>query len=368
MENLLKCPKYRAAVIACGGISGAHASGYLANPEIELVACADIKPEALERFGSRYNILPEKRYLDYEQMMDQEKPDLVSICSLHNLHASMTINVAAYKPKAIICEKPIALSLGEADAMIDACKNSGTLLIIGHQRRFSPQYISAYNALKAGEIGELISIETHGHPGCSLLVDGTHTIDLIRWFNDESPVNWVIGQIDAREHRSAWGSHVENAAFSIFRFQNGVRAFITLGHLLSSKDKSTRDPLWPDVPPGSYHLIVLHGTKGEIQIDGDAPVEGRPWVRLVKNGDIKEIPLTWSRGGDSSKSPHALLTQAMIDSLEKGIPHTLDAKSARATLEVIITIYESSQRRAIVELPLDVTENPLFQMISNGHV
>ena len=368
MENSSNIFKYRAAVIACGRISGAHAGGYLSTPGIELVACGDISPEALERFGTRYNIPPERRYLDYEQMMEKEKPDLVSVCSLHNMHAPMTIAAAAYKPKAILCEKPMALSLGEADAMIDACKRSGTLLIIGHQRRFSPQYISAYNALKSGEIGELLTIETHGHPGCSLLVDGTHTVDLVRWFADESPVNWVIGQIDAREHRSAWGSHVENAAFSLFRFQNGVRAFITLGHLASSKDKSIRDPLWANVPPDSYHLITLKGTKGEIQIDGDSPIVGKHWVRLVKNGEVKEIPPAWSRKEDAGKSPHALLTQAMIDSLEKNIPHTLDASSARATLEVLMAIYESSRSRRIVELPLEVPENSLFQMIDRGDV
>jgi predicted dehydrogenase len=363
MENSARIPKYRAAVIACGRISGAHASGYIANPGIELIACADISSEALEKFGTAYKIPQERRYLNYEQMMDRERPDLVSICSLHHLHAPMTIAVAAYKPKAILCEKPIALSLGEADAMIDACKRSGTLLIIGHQRRFCPQYIAAYNALKAGEIGELVTIETHGHPGCSLLVDGTHTVDLIRWFADESPIEWVMGQIDVRERRTAWGSYVENAAFTIYRFQNGVRAFMTLGHLLSSKDKTSRDPLWPDVPPGSYHLFTLRGTKGEIQIDGDAPVEGRPWVRLIKDGVAKEIPLEWQRRGNPDKSPHALLTQAIIDSLEKGVPHTLEATSARATLEVLMAVYESSRRRAIVELPLEISENPMFEMI-----
>jgi len=360
MENSVGIPKYRAAVIACGGISGAHAGGYLSNPRIQLIACADINPEALERFGNRFKVPQEKRYLNYEEMMERERPDIVSICSLHHLHAPMTITVAAYKPKAILCEKPIALSLGEADDMIDACKSSGTLLVIGHQRRFCPQYIAAYNAIKSGEIGDLVSIETHGHPGCSLLVDGTHTVDLIRWFAQESPVEWVIGQIDFRERRSAWGSYVENAAFTIYRFQNGIRAFMTLGHLLSSKDKISREPLWPDVPPGSYHLFRLHGTKGEIQIDGDAPIEGRPWVRLIKNGEVKEIPL----GANSDKSPHGLLTQAILDTLEKGIPHTLDASSARSTLEVLMAVYESSRNRSIIELPLKIRENPMFEMIS----
>ena len=368
MANPEKSTKYRAVIVACGRVSRAHAKGYIANPNVEIVACADIKSEALEAFGSEFNVPPQKRYLDYNKMMDAEKPDLVSVCSLHDLHAPMTIDIAAYKPKAILCEKPIALSLSEADAMIDACRRSGTLLIIGHQRRFGPQYIAARQAMKAGVIGELQSIETHGHPGCSLLVDGTHTVDLIRWYVDESPINWVFGQVDAREHRSAWGSHVENAAFAIFRFDNGVRAVITLGHHFLPDRNPARDPLWDDILPGVYHQIILKGTEGQIEIDGDSPVEGQPWVRLVKNGAVEELPLPWARKGGKNPrmAAHALVVQKMLESLETGVPHTLDASSARATLEVLMGVYESSRRRAVVELPLEVTENPLFDMLDRG--
>lgn len=349
--------EYRAAVIACGRISRAHASGYAANSNVKLVACADISPEALESFGSQFNIPAENRYLNYNEMLEQKKPDLVSVCSLHNLHSSMTIDAAAHKPKAILCEKPIALSLAEANAMIDACKSSDTLLIIGHQRRFGPQYIAAYEALKAGEIGDLLSIETHGHPGCSLLVDGTHTIDLIRWYAGEGHISWVFGQIDAKGHHSAWGSRVENAAIAVFAFDSGIRAFITLGSYLSP-ESNNRDPVWPHVPPGTYHLVILRGTKGEIEIDGDAPVEGRPWVRLIGNGEVTELPLP-----QFEKSTHGRVVQDMLESIETGAPHTLDASSARATLEVIMAIYESSRRRAVVGLPINVPENPMFDML-----
>jgi predicted dehydrogenase len=359
---------YRAAVVACGRISRAHARGYLAHPQIELAACADISSEALEAFGSEFNVPSQNRYLDYREMLDREKPDLVSICSLHDLHASMTIDATVCKPRAILCEKPIALSLAEADAMMDACRRSGTLLIVGHQRRFGPQYEAAHQALEAGEIGELQSIETHGHPGCSLMVDGTHTVDLIRWYAGDGPINWVFGQIDAREHRSAWGGRVENAALVLFRFSSGVRALMTLGHHSSQGQGPGLDPLWPDVPPGTYHQIILHGTKGQIEIDGDAPVEGRPWVRLVENGAVEEIPLPWARSGDPRMTAHALVVQAMLESLETGVPHTLDASSARATLEVLMAAYESSRRRTVVELPLEVSENPLFDMLDRGEM
>lgn len=193
------------------------------------------------------------------------------------------------------------------------------------------------------------------------MVDGTHTIDLVRWYAGDGPVDWVFGQIDSTDHGSAWGAPVENAALIFFRFASGVRVFMTLGHH-SSPEKGL-DPLWPDVPGGVYHQIILRGTKGQIEIDGDAQVEGRPWVRLVRNGAVEEIPLP-----QFQKGTHARVVGTMLETLGTGVPHILEASSARATLEIIIGAYESSRRRATVELPLNIPENPLFDMLDKGEV
>jgi predicted dehydrogenase len=360
MLNSKMSNKYHAVVIACGGISNAHAHGYIAN-NIPIIACADIRQEAVDSFGERYNVPKEKRYLDYNEMLDKERPEIVSVCSHHHLHASMTIDSAKYKPLAIFCEKPIALSLGEADGMIDACKQAGSILIIGHQRRFSPQYVVAYDALKNGAIGELQMVEGHGHPGSSLLVDGTHTIDLLRWFADDKPIEWVLGQIDARERHHGWGSLVENATISIFGFENGIRGILTHGSANLMKDgKKQFDPLWKGVEGSNYHHIILRGTEGLIEIDGDAPTSGVPWVRLVKNGAVEELALP------ELPSAHSEIVRLMIDSIETGSRHLLDASSARATLEVIMAIFESSRRRSVIQFPLEIKENPLFEMIERG--
>jgi len=354
--------KYRAAVIACGGISGAHAHGYVSN-NIPIVACADINKDKANTFGDRFGVPSDKRYLDYNEMLDKERPEIVSVCSHHHLHAPMTIDAAKYKPLAIFCEKPIALSLGEADAMIDACKQVGAMLVIGHQRRLSPQYVSAYQALKNGMIGELQSMEAHGHPGTSLLVDGTHTVDLLRWYANDDPVIWVLGQIDAKTHRSGWGSLVEDATISIFNFSNGIRTILTLGgaHLTKGENKYF-EPLWKGVEGGNYHHIILRGTDGQIEIDGDAPTPGRPWVRLIKNGAVEELPLP------KLPSAHAEIIRLLIESIETGSKHLLDASSARATLEVLMAVFESSRRRTLIQLPLNVKENPMFDMIERGDI
>jgi len=354
--------KYRAAVIACGGISSAHAHGYQTN-NIPIVACADINPAALSSFGERFGVPEGSRYLDYNEMLGKERPEIVSVCSHHHLHAPMTIDAAKSKPLAIFCEKPIALSLGEADAMMDACSKVGAILVIGHQRRLSPQYVAAYESLKNGDIGELVSMEAHGHPYTSLLVDGTHTIDLLRWYADDDQIDWVFGQVDAGEKRHAWGSLVEDAAIAIFTFNSGIRTIVTFGGGNLQKDgKKYHDPLWRGVEGNNYHLMILRGTEGQIEIDGDSPTPGRPWVRLIRNGTVKELQLPQIPGA------HTEIVRQMINCIETKARHLLDATSARATLEVLMAVFESSRRRSVIQLPLNISENPLFEMVDNGQI
>ncbi len=352
--------KWRAAVIACGRMARAHGNAFAALPDVELVALADVSPEALQSFGDTYGVPESGRYTDYNRMMDEARPDLVAIVSLHNMHASMTIDVAKYRPKGILCEKPIALSLGEADAMIEACDDAGTVLAIGHQRSYNAQYKAAANALAAGAIGELRSIESHGHPGSSLLVDGTHTVDLVRRYADNSPIEWVMGQIDTREGRSAWGSHVENATVMMFGFASGVRALHTCG---SGRVGEELSALWPPVSGPNYHHILLRGSEGEIHIDGDSPTPGRPLVRLVRNGAESEIPLPEHDGPEYLSAVHAQIVQDLITSIETGAEHPLNAPHARATLEVLMAAYESSRQRALIPLPLECAGNPMFEML-----
>ncbi|NLV74788.1 MAG: Gfo/Idh/MocA family oxidoreductase [Chloroflexi bacterium] len=353
MEN-----RYRAAVIATGRMSRAHANGFKAIPNVDLVACADILPEAVKGFGEQYGIAEEHRYTDYREMMDKERPDLVAIVSLHQQHAEMTITTAAFKPKGIICEKPIAMNLGEANAMIRTCQDAGVVLVVGHQRRYNAQYQAAYRALKQGDIGKLTFIETHGHPFSSLPVDGTHTIDLARWYNDDLTVSWVFAQTDFREHRLGWGGEVENATSLMYCFENGVRGWHTCGAIPIGSEPVA---LWPDVSGPNYHKFILHGTKGEIQIDGDAPTEGIPWVRLVHGGEVVSIPVETDR--PKTDTAHARLIRDLITTIETGAPHTLNAESARATLEVLMAAYESSRQRAAVMLPLATMGNPLYEML-----
>ncbi|MGH2558378.1 MAG: Gfo/Idh/MocA family protein, partial [Thermomicrobiales bacterium] len=249
--------KFRAAVIGCGRIAYAHARAYAAEPRVELVACADIDEDTAYRFADEFGIAG--RYGDYREVLEHEQPEIVSICTHHHLHAPMTIATARLaRPKAILCEKPIALDLQSADEMIAACRATGTLLLIGHQRRFGRQYAAAQEAVANGRIGEVTTVEAFGHPGSSLLVDSTHTVDLVRFFLGDPRGEWAIGQIDARGHRVAWGQPIEDCALGWIGLQGGVNLLLGAGSA-GQNGSSDRTRISPQSIVGrTYHRIILH--------------------------------------------------------------------------------------------------------------
>ena len=343
-----------------------HAAAYLAEPRVKLVACADISDEATTRFSREFGI--PATYGNCLEMMRQERPDVVSICTHHPLHSPMTIGVAREThPKAILCEKPIAMDLDSADAMLAACKETGTLLVVGHQRRYSRQYAMAKSALDTGRIGDVVFVEAFGHPRSSLLVDSTHTIDLVRFYLDNVQAEWVIGQVDAREHRSAWGQQIEDTALGWIGFANGVRVLLGAGSTAGDTQGERLSISPRPITGGTYHRIVLYGTKGRLEINGDAPAGDEPLVRILI-GEHEQVVL----GADDFRHRPGVPAvhqevSAMIDCLEQpGLRHPLEGQSARDTLEILMAIYESSRQRRALRLPLTVGDNPLISMLDAG--
>ena len=143
--------QYKAAIVGCGSIGHAHMEGYQLVDEVEVVAVADPVPAARQRYIEQYGI--PQQYDTVEEMLAQAQPDIVSVCTWHLLHPAPTIAAAQAGVKAVICEKPMAIGMEAADAMVDACAASGTKLVISHQRRFTPGWEKARQLIAEGVIG-----------------------------------------------------------------------------------------------------------------------------------------------------------------------------------------------------------------------
>ncbi len=360
---------YRAAIIGCGRMAHGHARAWNADPRAELVACADLFPEAAAGFAAEFGI--PATYTDYREMLETERPDVISICTHHQLHAPMTIDAARLAAlRAILCEKPIALDLASADEMIAACNEAGTRLIVGHQRRYDRQTQPVKQALDAGRIGEILFVEAFGHPRSSLLVDSTHTVDLVRHFLGDPRGAWVLGQIDAREHRSAWGQEIEDCALAWIGFDNGARLLLGAGSVMgdTAKDRISISPR--PITGGTYHRIVLHGTTGRLVLNGDRPNDDEPLVTLHRGAETEVLYSAADFHANPEWSSVDAEVSALLDCLDQpGLPHLLEAESARTTLEILMAIYESSRLRRAVRIPEDnVPDNPLISMLAAGFV
>lgn len=349
---------YRAAVIGCGRISRGHARGYTMIPRVQLVAAADPDPAALAGFGAEFGV--DHLYADAREMLEKEKPDVVSVCTWPPHHAEPTILACSSGVRAVLCEKPMAVDLGDADRMLAAAKEFGVLLCINHQRRFNPRFATARKLLDEEVIGTITQIT--GICAGDALTDGTHLIDMTRYLNRDTPVTSVFGAIEMshrgavnpdgmgmrefNERRMRYGHHAETGAIGLLLFENGVRGHLEMGNLSR----------------GGYQRFIVDGTEGRMEISGDRAMPGEATLRFRRSSSGWETP-ELGEGHDFQKS-----IEAMLDVLEHGGEHLLRAESARATLEVIMAIYESARIRKIVPLPLERRDSPLEAMIASGEI
>ncbi len=167
-------------LIGCGSIAQIrHIPEYVANKNCKIYGVYDLN---FERASEIAKTLGAKAYQTYEELLQDENIDAVSVLSPNFLHAEHTINALNSK-KHVLCEKPMATTLEECNNMIDASKKNGKKLMIGHNQRFAAAHIKAKELIESGAIGDVISFTTtFAHPGAdSWSIDGKNS-----WFMDKS--------------------------------------------------------------------------------------------------------------------------------------------------------------------------------------
>jgi predicted dehydrogenase len=324
-----------------------HGAGYELLPEAcQMVACADIVQENADAFAERFGV--PKTYLDYPTMLAEEDLDIVSICVWPHLHAQMVIDCAEAGVRAVHCEKPMALLWADCKEMTRVCAETGTKLTFNHQRRFGAPFRQAKALLDEGAVGDLVKIES----GMGNLYDyGSHNFDMCGYFNNQVPCQWAIAQIDYSSSRQIFGAHNENAALALWQYENGVYGYQATG----LGDDSRRNIL------GAYNRLI--GTEGIIEIDP----EGDDAMLRHRRHDEAE----WHSvdcGGEHCHGPgyNERAVADVVRSLAGGRTSELCAENALQATEIIFACWESSRRRGLVRLPLDIEDNPLESMVADG--
>lgn len=194
--------KYRAAIVGCGRIASlfaqdkkrskisVHAQAYLQNPKTELVAACDLDKNRLAEFGHQWGI--QALYTNFDEMIRRESIDLLSVCTWNSGHAELIEKAARGRVKGIICEKPLADSLKNAQRIIRASTENKIPVLVNYSRRYLLPYQKLKNAVDRADLGDIQAVSCYYTAG--LMNTGTHLFDLLIYlFGD---VRWAWADPD----------------------------------------------------------------------------------------------------------------------------------------------------------------------------
>jgi predicted dehydrogenase len=229
--------KVKVGIIGSQFEADIHAASFKIMPEeAEVVAVASPTPGHPEELAKRYGI--PRVFHDYREMLKEKDIEMVTITSPNQLHAQMTIDIAN-AGKHVVCEKPLCMTLEEADEMIETCKKQGVLLMYAEELYFTPKYVKAKEMADQGAFGNIYMVkqsEKHFGPhapwfwdvdlaGGGVFMDmGCHGIAFCYWFLNRSPIKSVTCQMGTYVHRDI--TKGDDNSICILEFENGAVALV----------------------------------------------------------------------------------------------------------------------------------------------
>ncbi len=392
---------YRAGLVGCGGVSRDHSKGLQAARGVELVGLADVYQPNLDIASQAYGV--DKRYSDFQQMIEREQLDILDICTQAPQHASVVITAAEMGVKGIICEKPIALTLAEADTMIDVCDRTGARLAINHQTRMIPNTFAVERLLKEGAIGDLRAIrmlDKGGRPaGNSLMELLTHVFDLARIYAGDP--TWVSAHLTAGEDgpgdqngrqrlatlqdivysQTAWPRDSDcglilgdrcNATFGFGPrdgWHNGLTASLE-SYFQPIRSTTNNDSWHPNLELlGTDGIMFLGGTSNHVDVFVHRGTWAPPGTLEQVDDPPREIvpgPFA-ARGAEAPH--HTAMVEELVTAIEEGRAHRSNGRDGRWALEMIMGVYESHRHGgARIPLPLEHRDHPLQRWIDDAGV
>ena len=319
-----------------------HAEGYERLDDCDLVACADIDRDNAAEFAEAVDIPDHGVFEEYERMLDEAQPDIVSVSVWPDIHADVVIDCARTgSVEAVHCEKPMDLTWGNSRLMTQVCDRRDVQLTFNHMRRFKPTWVRARELVESGAVGDLERVELS--PG-NIYDGGTHAIDFATGVAGDRPAEWVIGQVDYREENRWFGAHNENQAWAQWEYDNGVVAMLATG----------------EGSPLVGADMRFRGSEGVLEVGPDGGDADLRW---------REDDGQWSRESVEEgrwTDPVRDAVAHAVECLDSGDEPVIGAKNALNGTEIIFGIWESARRRGRVDLPLDIDDNPLEAMVASG--
>lgn len=342
------------ALIGCGRIATNHIKAVL-NNQLELVAVCDIIPENMEVLLEKHNLQNDtsiKRYTDYQTMIEENEVELVAIATESGIHAEIALYCIAKGIHCII-EKPIAMSIQDAQKIVDAAQDNNVKVCACHQNRFNIAVQKTRKAMEEGRFGRLSHGAIHvrwnrnenyyqqapwrgkwASDGGALMNQCIHGIDLLRWmFGDE--VEEVYGQTRQQFHNYL---EAEDIGMAVVKFKNGAIATI----------EGTTNVY----PQNLEETLYIFGENGTVKIGGKSTNNIDVWdfadesEKDIENKGLEEVTSNVYGNG------HTSLYADVIDAISNDRKPYIDAVAGRNALEMVLAIYKSQKTGQPVKLPL----------------
>lgn len=341
------------AIIGCGRISPNHIAAALEN-KLNIVALCDIDEskmaDTVEQFNLSSNI---KKYNNYLDMIKNEKIDLIAICTESGKHGQIALDCIAEKINLII-EKPIALSLKEADLIIEKAKENNVKVSACHQNRFNKSVQKIREAVEQKRFGKLMHGTAHirwnrgedyykqapwrgtwEQDGGALMNQCIHNIDLLRWMMGDEIIE-VVGMTDNLIHGFI---DAEDLGMALVKFKNGSYGII----------EGTTNIY----PKNLEETLYIFGEKGTVKAGGKSVNLIEEWQFADGIDNPEEVKETYHENPPNVYGfGHKPLYKDVIDSIMNDREPYVNAVDGRNALELVLAIYKSSSENKCVKLPL----------------
>jgi len=341
------------AIIGCGRISHNHFAAALEN-NLNIVAVADILPGAMQEKLAVYDLLDQvKQYQDYKEMLENEDLDLISICTESGKHAQIALDCMDHNINLIV-EKPIALSLEDADAMIEKAEQRNLVLCSCHQNRFNKSIAKIREAIDNKRFGKLLHGAAHirwnrgkqyydqapwrgtwAQDGGALMNQCVHNIDLLRWMMGDD-IDEVFAYTDQLEHDYL---EAEDLGLAIVKFKNGSYGLI----------EGTTNVY----PQNLEETLYIFGSEGTVKAGGKSVNIIEEWMFKDGLDDPEKVKEEYHENPPNVYGfGHNPLFADVIEAIKENREPYIDGHEGRNALELVLAIYQSAATGKPVKLPL----------------
>lgn len=336
---------YGFGLIGCGRIAKNHLESIKAISGAKLVAVADNNEQALAKTVDQYSCLG---YRDYHEMLANPEIDIITICTPSGVHAKMAID-AMKTGKHVLVEKPMAMSLAEADAMIATAKAMGVKLGVVHQNRFNSAVVKLHKALEQGKFSKLTHASavvrwnrndeyysqapwrgTWAQDGGCFMNQSIHNIDLLQWIM--GPVESVFAYT-ATNLRKIEG---EDVGAAVLKFKNGALGIIEATTTI--------------YPKNLEETLNIFGSTGTVCLGGMAVNKIESW-RFADDNEEAMLAEQFTEPPNVYGFGHADIIKDFMEAIAEDREAAVSGQEGRKALEIILAVYHSVKYKKEITFP-----------------